>query len=424
MFILTNNIYCFNKCFPLKNIIILNSDLLKYSKNDNSGFEAEAAKEGDQGFQKNNINDVISEFDNNIYFNPIFTDDFLFKKAILKKFDEIKARVESRYGHQENHGVFNSFVVVFNKRHYVTTLQSILMIGLSNFVLNSMHDAYADFNIKKAQIPQEQSYIDRKLLDLNTYNLNNFNLIFYYLALFLSFNILSLLQHTVINYFINYNSIFSYDSIKNLDRSSEDCNCCGNNYDPDNECYDDHNLNLNIEELIRINNLPLDNYNKAENLYLFEAYFKSLKNSIKKKVKYELHIASKIERAIHITCLVIVLITITSFLIIEKENIYIMFFFDLFMMYYCCLIYFHFSQKTTTLLRNCSTSIMYLTICFLSITHTIFNLNLSSMIKLIISLVLVFALIILHWIIVDEKISFQGLQKIEFSIMKKKRNTQ
>jgi len=334
---------------------------------------------------------------NHLYFNPILTDDFLFKKAILKKFEEIKTHIEKNYGIQENHGVFNSFYILFTKKYYKNTFISIFFILTANLIMLNVHHIYSELNLHKSKSSMTQPIQVPNYINMDFYGLNNKNIAIYFFSLFLSFNFLNIILHVILNLALNYNSIFSYDSIKNLEKHLES---------------EEKALNENQNGI-------LDNYDNNENSIFLDDFLKKISKTIKKKLKEEIIFTSKIKRIIHTFCLVVILVCVSLFLILKHQNIYILFVFDLCLIYYSGLIYLHFSEKSKTLLRNCTTSIMYVTICFITITHNFVILNLSLVLMLSICIFLIVILILSDWILIDHSIAFKGMQKVEFSLMKK-----
>ncbi len=344
---------------------------------------------------------TYENFDKNLYFNPIFTDDFLFKKAILGKFEEIKSKIESLYGVQQNYGIFPSFYVLLTKNYYTNTLSSILFFYLSNLISLNVFYVYPELDYFKSKNKMEKNINEPSFFDLNIQNLNNKNLLIYYITLFFSFIILSVIQHIVLTFAMKYNSILSYDSIKNLE----------------NQFCNDEDENEEKEIIIKND----ENQSDKEGFNLIEEYFNKIQQKIKIRFKKDLNLAVKIKAIIHLLCLSIILICITCFIILQNQNIYILFIFDLFITYYRCLIYLHFSENSTTLLRNCSSSFMYITLCISSIFQNYSNLNISYINILFLCFLMVIVLIIFDFILIEHKFSFKGLQKIEFSILKKEK---
>jgi hypothetical protein len=205
---------------------------------------------------------------------------------------------------------------------------------------------------------------------------------------------------------MHYNSIFAYDSVKNLEKHF-------NENEKKNWENEEETLSNN---LISYENQALAEENEN---FLMEDFIKKIHKTVKAKLKSEINFAAKIKGIIHLFCLILVLVCIGCFVILKHQNIYVLFFFDLFMLYYFCLIYFHFSEKSTTLLRNCNTSIMYVCICFFTFSQNFVNFNISYMNMLVICFLLGVVLAVFDWILIDHSVSFKGLQKIEFSIMKK-----
>lgn len=339
-----------------------------------------------------------------IYFNPIVTDDFIFKKTILKKFEEIKNKIESIYEIQENHGIFNSFYILLTKKYYINTLTSIFFILFSSLILISIHFIYPTLSASKLKIQVNENINDPSNFELNIYNLENKHLIVYFFALFVSFNFLNLTQHLILSYAMHYNSLFAYDSVKNLE----------NHFDEDEKL-----ILENEEENLLSGNNDNNNNNNEKEVFLIDDFINKIQKTIKLKLKKEIIFAAKIKKFIHIFCLFIVLVCIGYFIIFEKQNIYVMFFFELFMLYYCCLVYFHFTEKSTTQLRNCTTSIMYMSICFITFSHNFVSFKVSFIYMLITCFAFGLLLAVLDLVLIDHSISFKGLQKIEFSIMKK-----
>ena len=246
-------------------------------------------------------------------------------------------------------------------------------------------------NISKSKNNLKYYLNSPNYLDISIYNLSNKDLYFYFGLLFICFNFLSLIQHIILAKIINYESIFSYDSTKTVKLD---------------------------DAAIRMWNAPNQSGENTEEIY-FIKYYKTIKKNFKEQFKNRTLSAQKVKSFIHIFCIFIVLVCIVIFIIIKQQNICVLFLFDLFCMYYFCLLYFHFSEITTTLLRNCTTSIMFVTICSVSISNNLSKLNLSWMIVLMLCLSMSLILIIMEFLVMDHKFSFKGLQKCETSIMKK-----
>lgn len=356
--------------------------------------------------QEKKFNIPIYEDDQaHLYFNPILTDDFLFKKAILKRFEQIKISIEKKYGVQENHGVFNSFYILLTKKHYVNTLTSIFFILFSTLIFINVHFVYPELDFYKSKYKVDKSINDPNYIELNIINLNNKQLVFYFFALFVCFNLLGLIQHVILSFVMHYDSIFAYDSVKNLEKhlDEKDKKLLGNE-EVESESENIFDLQQAVEE---------------KELFVMEDFVKKIQKSLKEKSKSEIIFAAKVKVIIHLFCLLAVLTCIACFMILKHQNIYILFVFDLFMLYYSCLIYYHFSEKSTTLLRNCTTSVMYVTVCFCTIAQNFVELNVSFIGLLVMCFVFGLVLIVFDWLLIDHAVSFKGLQKIEFSIMKK-----
>jgi hypothetical protein len=220
--------------------------------------------------------------------------------------------------------------------------------------------------------------------------------------------LLCLIQHIILSCALHYNSIFAYDSVKNLEKHLDE---------KEKKFLEKENENEE-ENIFDFQNKTHQQAGEKE-FFLMEDFVKKVQRSLKEKLKSEINFAAKIKRVIHLFCLTAVLVCIACFVILKQQNIYVLFVFDLSMLYYSCLIYFHFSEKSTTLLRNCATSVMYVSVCFGTIAQNFVELNVSYINMLVLCFALAVVLAVFDWILIDHTVSFKGLQKVEFSIMKK-----
>jgi len=186
--------------------------------------------------------------------------------------------------------------------------------------------------------------------------------------------VLSFIQHIVLSSAMHYNSIFAYNSVKKLEKlldENDEKILNSQNKEEEQENILDFNFTLNNK------NNENQQLEEEKEFLQMENFLQKMQRMIKEKSKSEINFAAKLNQVFHLICLVAVLVCIGCFVVLKQQNIYILFAFDLFMLYYSCLIYYHFSQNSTTLMRNCTTSVMFVSICFITIAQNFVNFNIS-----------------------------------------------